>query len=563
MSHDSAKLGNKKKSHEAGGFSRGLSGLMRKMHNPFNLYAAICIIGHLTISFLVIEDYGITIDAPDDVAIGLKYLNYFETGHLDFSDNTPSIPGHPVVYSDTSVATKPYYAYPFANTLSALTCKIFYQKLRLLDPVASHHIMIPLLLAGFMGAFYVFVKKYWGGYAALLAILLLATYPRFIGDSFNNLKDVPLAIFFSLTIMCYVEWRETWRKVFLYGAAAFFAFGFVTKPDVVLTLFIILPWEIVRWKIKGFDRRIWRFDIIKHYALAAILSGMLAWVLYPPLHPWYPHCWQYFTEAIDYMKGIATWENAPWNIYAPEYIWYTSPVPVLLIFFTGFCVILFKWGRSVMNPLLVVWVLFPVLRHCLPGTNHYDGLRHFLMFVIPFSIISALGAEAVVNHLCPLFRHRWMVVSFVSLVCIGSGLYPTIKVHPFQTTYFNGFMGGLEGAQAVDYPYACDYWGNSLRQAGEWLDLHAKPNASYYAVVATRLLRWSVDRNDLKEIKQINSVQEIPPNTYFVVIPRKHWGGLVVQTGMVSKWTFFATRYKLVHRIERQGGEIFSIYYNP
>lgn len=527
--------------------------------------AAIAVIGvYLTLGFALVKDYGLTMDAQDDFAIGLKYLHYYATGHLDLRDDQPTISGHPMVYSRTQIADHPYYTYPFANTLSALTCRLFYEKLDILDAVSGHHIIIPIMLAGFLYPLFLFVRRHWGDSAALLTLLFLLTYPRFFGDSFNNIKDVPLTVLFSLTIMFYADWRLAGRKLHLYLAAVFFSLAFATKPDVFFAAVILALWECFALATRTLDAGIFRQHLLLHYALAAVLCVLLSWTLYPPLHPWNPGWTTYFLDSVDYMRSIAKWTGMPWNVYAPSYVLFASPPVALLCLTVGVVFIACGILRVPLNSLLLIWVTVPVLRHCLPHTNHYDGMRHFLLFAVPFSILAALGLTRLVRLLgrCFPFKEQVLAVALGG-GCIVSSLAGVVLTHPFQSTYFNALMGGLRGAQAVDYPYACDYWGNSYRMTGEWLDAHARTNANYHAIVGAGLQRWSIRRPDLVEIPHVNSPADIPPNTYLIVIPRKRWGGLVVQWGVVNKWKYVAATYQRVYHVERQGGEIVSIFYNP
>jgi len=57
---------------------------------------------------------------------------------------------------------------------------------------------------------------------------------------------------------------------------------------------------------------------------------------------------------------------------------------------------------------------------------------------------------------------------FQTLFLLAIGIYLAfqasvmIRLHPYQTVYFNSFIGGLPGAAGR---YETDYWGNSYREA--------------------------------------------------------------------------------------------------
>jgi hypothetical protein len=129
------------------------------------------------------------------------------------------------------------------------------------------------------------------------------------------------------------------------------------------------------------------------------------------------------------------------------------------------------------------------------------------------------------------------------------------NLHPFQTTYFNIFIKGLRGAQKINYPSSTDYWLNSYRKAGEWLNRNAKKNSYYYAQPYNDLFAYYVRRTDLKKLSVKQVLNQLPSNTYLIVIPRI-WKESDIKTMAIAKKTM-----KIVYEIRRQGGEIISIYY--
>ena len=51
----------------------------------------------------------------------------------------------------------------------------------------------------------------------LITIASFITYPELFGHTFNNIKDIPVLIFYSLSIFSFVEWIYSKRLKFLYG----------------------------------------------------------------------------------------------------------------------------------------------------------------------------------------------------------------------------------------------------------------------------------------------------------------------------------------------------------
>lgn len=71
-------------------------------------------------------------------------------------------------------------------------------------------------------------------------------------------------------------------------------------------------------------------------------------------------------------------------------------------------------------------------------------------------------------------------------VCVALLVLPAkdlVALHPYQTTYFNGLVGGVAGA---DGRYDTEYWLTSYREAIDWVNTQAarRPGATTTVVVA-------------------------------------------------------------------------------
>jgi len=493
-------------------------------------------------SFFIVKDYGINFDERENFGIGHKYLHFYRTGHLDFNDNLPEKAKDLFTPLLTNV---PHVFFPLPNILAAIASNIFN-----IGFVPSHHIAIPFMLAGFLPVMYLFVRKHWGNFCGIASVLILLTYPRFFGHSFSNIKDVPNAIFMAITVMLLADWFMSGKLKFLYFGAIALGCAMATKMNAVFILPIILLWQMPNIFIHLKDNLPINSRTLGHILLGLVLSMAVLILFYPPL---------FYFRDMNFLKGIITYtytvgrtSQATWNLYAPMYLLYVTPPLMIISLIAGFICLLRK--KTQFNWLLIAWVLFLILRHALPGMRHYDGIRHFLWALIPLSIIAAVGIKSLYK---PLLG-----------VLVALNLLTIISLHPYQTTYFNFLIGGLKGAQEKEYPYACDYYLNSYRQAGKWLDQNAKPNANYYAFPYDDLFSFSVSRKDLmplphesmvaKSINHLEMITNAPLNTYIVVIPRKWWLPLYTSIDDILAVT---SQLEKVYEIKRKGGEILTIYY--
>jgi hypothetical protein len=522
------------------------------------LYALIVPVIYVFFSFYIINDYGITFDEPENFGIGHKYLYFYTTGHLNFKDELPKIEKHPNFYNKY-VKENPYQHWPFANILSAVTCNIFYQKLNLLDPISAHHIIIPIITAMFLFVLFLFVSKYIDVFSAFLIVLAILTYPRFFGHSFNNIKDVPELIFFSLTILLFAEWYFTKNRNYLFATFICWGIALSTKIDAILVPVILLIWlspYSYKYIFKNFSTII---KISYSFILGIFLSVIVILIFYPPLLPWaYANNKEFLINATEFLKNIYiyvfgekrtlnVYGNNSWGLYPFIQIFYATPFVMLVLFVTGLVNVVSELRKNRMYLLLVIWLAVPILIHCLPGVINYDGIRHFIVFIVPFTIIMCVGINWILRKCTKI--NRILMKSFLCILVFIPNFYCLVSYHPYQTTYFNVLVGGLEGAQSKNLFCNCDYWLNSYRKAGEWLDNNALENAYYYAYRNSYLLKYSVSRKDLCGIFDERVLSVPPPNTYIILV-----GNDTILSDSIDT-------FEIVYQLRRQGGKIVTIYY--
>jgi hypothetical protein len=116
---------------------------------------------------------------------------------------------------------------------------------------------------------------------------------------------------------------------------------------------------------------------------------------------------------------------------------------------------------------------------------------------------------------------------------------------------------------------ACDYWMNSYKEAGRWINLYGEVNAKvlavYYSalppVFNTGLIKESIDRADIKTFH----LQKIPVRQGRVIIPENTYVVLVPFDYLRSRRIVLerSGAFQKVYSISRQGGEICTIFYKP
>ena len=535
----------------------------------FNLFVVLIILFFSIISFFIIQDYGIGIDQHQHLGIGHKYLYYFKTGHLDFKDQLPIIDNFPHIHSNV-VADYPYNFLPFINIISAVNYHLFHKTFKILDIIAAHNITTPIFIILLLFFLFFFVKKYWNPWSGILSVLILITNPRFFGHIFYNVTGITEIVFFSITIMLFADWIMQYKIKYLYWSFFFWGLALATRIDAMLIPPIVILWQLP-YLLKDLIKDVSiKLRTLFHIMIGFCIPVIIMFICLPPLHPWiYNTKKEFILKSFNFIVhmyrfaiGIGIDITSTWNLYAPSQIFYTTPIITLLFFLIGLAYLFKKINK--VNLLLIVWTLFPVIRHCFPNVNHYDGLRHFFVFIVPFSIIASLGTIYITKLIVKKIHiKKYIIFIIFSSILILPNLYHLIALHPFQTTFYNCLIGGLKGAQKKDFPFSSDYLLNSIRTIINWINKNAKQDAKItfpiFRYYDSSILEPYILRKDLKIINF--DTKSVPKNTYIIDIPRRwnrlDWGKLHKLNAVFPE----IEKLPKVLEIKRQGGNICTIYY--
>ncbi len=509
-----------------------------KVDYSFILFLALFLIA----SFIIIHDYGQHIDSFKNFTEGDMQLTYLLTGKAEDLSRWNQIHGS------------------FSYMLAELSKRILYEKLHMLDPIVSRHIILPLLTSLFLVVLYFFVKKHFGALEGLTTTVTLVTIPSYFGHMFNNLKDIPLLIFFSLSIISFAEWRFTKRLIYLYGFFVFLGIALSIKIFALLILVILFFWlfflpENFLYKSKKLNL---------NFICGILITIVIVLVFYMPLFWAVEDKVKFLQQLYFEMKLVTTTNDPTWDFIPLINILYRIPVILLGFSIFGLFKILIN-KKSPLDVLLILWLLIPVFIHILPHVGNYNnGLRLFIVFLVPLAILSVNGvnyiSEKLSNNL-DFNQNKLKIILIVLMIFFN--LYGIISTHPYETTYFNSFASGLSGAQKKKLPQACDYWLNSYKEAEAWLDKNAIANAEviypfgalldYYYL--ENIMRYALSRKDITVYSGFDYIKNgiADKNAYVVYVPLDYALHLepILENPNV---------YKNVHEIKRQGGNILTIY---
>ncbi len=275
------------------------------------------------------------------------------------------------------------------------------------------------------------------------------------------------------------------------------------------------------------------------YAIIAIITMYITW----------PYLW--LNPIGQFIESVQVMSQYPWNgmvlfngaqhastglpySYLPVLLGIQLTEPVWVLFIAGFVVAVF--GSREKRELVawtVVWFIIPVIGFIVTRSPFYDNFRQIFFILPSVFMLAGVVLEKIENT-------KWRIALIV--LCLLPGIIDSIRLHPYEYTYYNNFVGGLNG---VFRKYELDYWGTSYREAANYLNENAPENAVVWVDGPAHLFELYA-RDDIK--------------VYSDYEPERagHYD-YVVST---SRYNLDLTSYpdaKIIHVIERDGAILTAI----
>jgi MFS family permease len=436
-----------------------------------------------------LRQYNVTWDeALGDFFFGQRYGSYFtsfDARYLDFDAN-PYPPGFTPDLSSSLESYWPSHYYPVGGVLGAATSELLFRRLGWLDPYDGYHAANLWLAVIFVFVFHAFLRRRFGGLAAVLAPVLLFLSPRIVCDLMANIKDFPSLVFFSITLVAFLRAFEAGSFAGVLGAGVLWGLALGAKSNAlfvapIVGLLLLAGGPPPPWR--GFTR-----------ALLAIAGagvvGVATWILV------WPNTWDDPPRLLwEHLRFLAERGAMlrPESVAPPfPNLLYTTPIPFLVLFALGLWPLARRVRRRERAALLVaLWIAVVWGRLFLPGAVNFDGVRHFLELFPPLAVVAALGAAWLVEQIgrigaLPLRRGLQAAAVALPVVAMAVTL---ARTHPFEIAYWNALVGGLAGADERRLAQAGDYWGTSYRLGLDWLNENAAEGAALAVPVVEHAVR--------------------------------------------------------------------------
>jgi hypothetical protein len=342
-----------------------------------------------------------------------------------------------------------------------------------------------------------------GARVGFLSALFLLLTPNYYGQMFNNPKDIPFAVgvvwatYYMVRILPLLP-RPPFMLITRFGVIVGMTMGVRIGGLILICYFTLLLavdgiWRTIDTRqtsllVESAWIALWR--VLLPAVIFAYLVMLIFWPwgqtdpIENPLRALAFFSHQTFPFSTLFAGRFVPASDLPWG-YLPTYIALALPELVLFLLLCAPVLaaadILREWPNLRREPTLAHFVVglgivFPVAFAIAIKAVLFDGMRHFI-FVLP---LIAVVAAFVADRMCALLAalpYRWAI--YWMLLIYGLGHVSIMAMlHPDQYVYYNGFIGGVGGAQRN---FKLDYWANSYAEAVQGLEkyLYAKYGANF------------------------------------------------------------------------------------
>lgn len=272
---------------------------------------------------------------------------------------------------------------------------------------------------------------------------------------------------------------------------------------------------------------------ISMYAVIALMATYLSWP-YLWMNP-IPRFFQSLQEMSLYpwLGGVifngSQYQSTNLPIsYLPTLLAIQLTEPVWLLSLAGWVVaVQNKEKKRTLVEVALLWFVIPLLAFIFMRIALYDNFRQILFILPPIFLMAGVAFEAIKNV-------KWQAALIV--VSLLPGVIGIVALHPYEYIYYNQFVGGVNGAKDR---FEMDYWAISYREAADYVNSAASPNADVWVEGPAQLFSLFA-REDLK-IYSSGELDRAESYEYVVTFTRYDFDETVYPDA------------EIVHRIERDG----------
>ena len=409
------------------------------------------------IGLFIYQDYGFNIDETFTRKSGLYWL-VFLSDFFSF-DEISKLASEKLNSSDD-------FTTPWSNTygiifdVPAALIEIVFSIDEPLKVYQMRHVLTFFyFLVGLIFLYKILQNRFKNKLLSLFGCFLLILTPRVFGEIFHNSKDIVFLSLFIITIFFYFKTIEKGNYKYLILFSLFSAF--TTSSRIFGIVIPVIFLFIYFLSVLSHKKEIKNYKTIVVYLLLYFFFLYLHW----------PYLWEApFNNFFEYFKNLNIFgpkmiyfsgeyyntELVPYS-YLPVWIFISTPILNLLLFFLGFFfnfkiffVKLLKvdeiknkydfWNNINEKKDFVILILFIVfiIAGIFLSPKQYNGWRifYFLNFFIVYYSIFFINYFTKNKD----FKKYIIPLCVVMFFLISINIYKIFIYHPYQSYYFNDFI---------------------------------------------------------------------------------------------------------------------------
>ena len=404
---------------------------------------------------LTLDGPGLTIDEPLDVRPGRTYitairqegLRFFHPQVVDrvFRDNAEHPPLGRWLLGIASTLGEPFEViWKGADPTGQ------YVLAGRLAPAAAFAVLVGIITLTAAGR--------WGLPAGAATGFAMVAMPRVFAHAHLAALDTFLSLFWTLALLAGERALRSPRPIRAVAiAGAIWSLALLTKIHAWCLLPVLGAWAFLRLPKK---QAIAAISIWTLFGISLFWLGW-PWLWHDPLSRMRAYLGTGVarpTIFVQYFNRVFADRDVPWH-YPWFYFATTVPLGLQLLGAFGLAQGL-KNRRLDGLPLLLAGSIATFLVLFSTRVPVYDGERLFLHVFPAWALLIGLGFSTLWTH----FRTSawWPSLRIVLIAFLLSQNYGTVALHPFGLSFYNGFAGGLSGAERLGLELT--YWSDPVDQ---------------------------------------------------------------------------------------------------
>jgi len=161
--------------------------------------------------------------------------------------------------------------------------------------------------------------------------------------------------------------------------------------------------------------------------------------------------------------------------------------------------------------LFVLWFVLPLAGLLASRSPLYDNFRQILFILPPIFLMAGVALQPILEK-----ARKGLLQAVILAALLLPGLCADVRLHPYQYIYYNSYVGGVEGAFRR---FELDYWCTSYRQAADYVNRVAAPNARVMVIGPNHIFE-TYARDDLSIFS--DSEDDLMGNYDYAVITTRY-----------------------------------------